>query len=392
MAKGAAETLLAQEPVLVAHAPFTARRLHSKSPQRRPGLFDILELFAFVRPAQFCLPTVKGLAQVLNLGTPVDLEDEVTYCETSAVTLLEELAHPAYPFPAHARRLAHSMGRAGWPWAASVLQALPEQSETASARNGLDVWQTLGEWEDYAPHGHPDTEAVEEAEARARLQDLLTRPLDNKNAESRPAQSDYTAAVTHAFTPRPEVGQPNIVLAEAGTGIGKTLGYIAPASLWAEKNGPGTWISTYTKNLQRQIDQELERLYPEPETKRRKAVIRKGRENYLCLLNFQESIARRDPVEMGVIARWILYTRDGDMGGRGLPSLGHVLVSLQRPWPSHHRWLACPIGPHGQARGMHLFCLLPLPQMFYRKGHPACAPCGHRHCQPCVGHGASRPG
>ena len=47
---------------------------------------------------------------------------------------------------------------------------------------------------------------------------------------------------------------PNIVLAEAGTGVGKTLGYLAPASLWAERNGGTVWVSTYTRNLQAQID------------------------------------------------------------------------------------------------------------------------------------------
>ena len=46
------------------------------------------------------------------------------------------------------------------------------------------------------------------------------------------------------------------MLAEAGTGVGKTLGYLAPASLWAETNGPAVWVSTYTRALQRQIERE----------------------------------------------------------------------------------------------------------------------------------------
>jgi ATP-dependent DNA helicase DinG len=54
-------------------------------------------------------------------------------------------------------------------------------------------------------------------------------------------------------------GAPRIALVEAGTGTGKTLGYLAPASIWAEKNGPGLWISTYTRNLQRQILQEAQK-------------------------------------------------------------------------------------------------------------------------------------
>ncbi|MEP4190996.1 MAG: ATP-dependent DNA helicase, partial [Sneathiella sp.] len=125
---------------------------------------------------------------------------------------------------------------------------------------------------------------------------------------------------SHAFLPRDMEDAPNVVLAEAGTGTGKTLGYIAPASVWAEKNGGSVWVSTYTKNLQRQIDDELDRLYPDPAIKASKAVVRKGRENYLCLLNYEEALqggAARGPdlIVLGMMARWILNTRDGDMGG-----------------------------------------------------------------------------
>ena len=114
-----------------------------------------------------------------------------------------------------------------------------------------------------------------------------------------------------------------MVLAEAGTGTGKTLGYIAPASLWAERNGAPVWIATYTRNLQRQIDGELARLYPDPEERRRRVVVRKGRENYLCLLNLEEVLGRAgDPhfaVPLGLVARWALATRDGDLLGGDFP-------------------------------------------------------------------------
>ena len=72
--------------------------------------------------------------------------------------------------------------------------------------------------------------------------------------------------------------------------MGKTLGYIAPASLWAERNEGAVWISTYTRNLQHQIAAELDRLYPEPAEKNRRVVVRKGRENYLCLLNLEDAL------------------------------------------------------------------------------------------------------
>ncbi|MBF0335574.1 MAG: ATP-dependent DNA helicase, partial [Alphaproteobacteria bacterium] len=144
------------------------------------------------------------------------------------------------------------------------------------------------------------------------------------HAEQRPQQADYASAVSGAFAPRQTEGEPNVVLAEAGTGTGKTLGYIAPASLWAEKNGGPVWISTYTRNLQRQLDAELSRLFPDPVEKARKVVVRKGRENYLCLLNLDEAAQRVQSlpelaVPIGLMARWALASRDGDMVGGDFP-------------------------------------------------------------------------
>ena len=162
----------------------------------------------------------------------------------------------------------------------------------------------------------PANDAVSEDEARDRLADLL-----GSDSETRPGQGAYAAATAAAFAPPPAPDTPNVVLAEAGTGTGKTLGYIAPASVWSEKNAGPVWISTYTRNLQQQIDQELDRLYPDPEMKARQVVIRKGRENYLCLLNLEDAagrftaLQRRNAVGVGLTARWVQATRDGDLGG-----------------------------------------------------------------------------
>ena len=58
---------------------------------------------------------------------------------------------------------------------------------------------------------------------------------------------------------------------------------------WASAQQAGTvWISTYTKNLQRQLEQETARLVPDPAERRHRIVVRKGRENYVCLLNMQD--------------------------------------------------------------------------------------------------------
>ena len=110
------------------------------------------------------------------------------------------------------------------------------------------------------------------------------------------------------------------MLAEAGTGTGKTLGYIAPASVWAETNKGTVWISTFTRHLQRQIDAELARLFPDPAERRRRVVVRKGRENYLCLLNLEDAVASVGGIAQSQLLPLALVVAlgDGD-GGRRHP-------------------------------------------------------------------------
>jgi len=325
--RSAAEKLFGDGSTVVCHGPFTAKRLGLSQVQRSGSHLDILELFAFVRPAQFCLPTVRGLAKALELPLPLTLEDEAMCLHDAVWHLLNELQNAHYAFPGHVRSLAMAMSRGQWGWSPFILAKLPPDQSEPSSAVGFDVWSKLGEWEEIAPPGEPDILGIDEDETRRRLDSLLKLKSSSGSAEVRPAQSDYAAEISKAFQPRRQAGQPNIVLAEAGTGIGKTLGYIAPASLWSELNGPGTWVSTYTKNLQKQVDDELNGLYGEPERKARKVVLRKGRENYLCLLNYQESLARRNPVLMGLIGRWILYTRNGDLIGGDFPAWIAALVS-----------------------------------------------------------------
>jgi ATP-dependent DNA helicase DinG len=67
-------------------------------------------------------------------------------------------------------------------------------------------------------------------------------------------------------------------------------------------------------------------LYPDPVERAEKAVVRKGRENYLCLLNFEEAAKRtalapgQRSVALGLIARWIASGTDGDISGAGFPA------------------------------------------------------------------------
>jgi len=313
--------------VIVAHAAFVAGRLKTS-----PGgaLFDVLELFVFVRPGQPCVPSALGLARCLGLEVPHTPEDSARVLREAAEHLLAELSQFNEKARAAIRPLAGTMGKSGWRWAPHILDAIGRSEEKLSPIAGLEAWRSLPTWEDDAAPDKPGSLPVDPLEARARLQQLV-----GLAGEARPEQASYSDAASYAFTARERAGAPRIALVEAGTGVGKTLGYLAPASVWAEKNGPGLWISTYTRNLQRQIVQEIARLYPDPVERNEKAVVRKGRENYLCLLNFEEAAKRtalapgQRAVALGLIARWIAATPDGDISGYGFPAFLGASLSLR---------------------------------------------------------------
>ena len=306
------KNIVRDQSFLICNQRVTSRRLGKVAFRA----FDVLELFAFIRPAQFCLPLPFGLVKALGLQTMCDsLEDEALVILQSAQMLFNELKSPEYIFTEGAVASAMSMAQAGWQWGPLILGAFDIEAK------GQDyhVWNHLPEWQEMAPPPPPGVDPVSESESLARLHDLL-----GPDAEERQSQKDYTALTTQAFSPPENEDEPRLILAEAGTGIGKTLGYIAPASLWAEKNEGTVWLSTYTKNLQRQLDQEMTKLYPDPKKKNARVVIRKGRENYLCLLNLQElSQGAAQPqgrILLGLVSRWARYSRDGDMIGGDFPS------------------------------------------------------------------------
>lgn len=310
-------------PVLVCHWPYTYARLGSKHDL---NAIDVLELFAFVHPTRFCVPTPAGIAKALEQTVPETLEDYPLALLDSVTFLLEDLRQK--PNRDRILQIAAVMGQngRGWAWTPHIFSALGEPydpQQPLTSRTQLNVWKDLPEWAEEAPPPPSGQYPISGEESRDRLQDILAQ---GGLAESRAQQMNYTTRLSEAFQPRQDPEQPQVVVAEAGTGVGKTLGYLTPASLWADKNQGSVWISTYTKNLQRQIESELDKLYPDPDIKTAKMAIRKGRENYLCLLNFEDLAAAAGlakqittAIGAGLMARWVTETRDGDLTGTDFP-------------------------------------------------------------------------
>ena len=73
------------------------------------------------------------------------------------------------------------------------------------------------------------------------------------------------------------------LLIEAGTGIGKSIAYLLPAMLWAEKTGEATVVSTHTIALQEQLLEKELPLLLDALNLDLKVVLLKGMGNYICL-------------------------------------------------------------------------------------------------------------
>jgi len=133
---------------------------------------------------------------------------------------------------------------------------------------------------------------------------------------ARPAQQRLTAAVAEAIEQR------QVLLAEAGTGTGKTYAYLVPALL----SGLKTIISTGTRALQDQLyHRDLPRVREALGVGVRSALL-KGRANYLCLYRMNQAKGEAQfasPAQASQFQRvvaWAGRTRAGDMAElEGLP-------------------------------------------------------------------------
>jgi ATP-dependent DNA helicase DinG len=307
--RGEAIARLAETPHILLNAPLVGQRLGYPDVS---GL-DLLELYAFVHPARFAVPTVAGLARACGIEPPEGEIEAGSALISIAEALLSRLGDSDWPEREGAWTANATLHRLGWSWAPFVGQriAKPERGERM-------LFSRLPQWEESAERPPPKSIIIPSEDAEAKLAELTGNGSEPR--EGQRAMASESAAI---FAPRRTSGEPNMLLAEAGTGIGKTLAYLAPASLWAERAQGTVWVSTFTKALQRQLDAEGWRLFPDGKERKRKIVIRKGRENYLCLLNLEDAMqgafAGRAAVLAQLVGRWAAYTKDGDMVGGDLP-------------------------------------------------------------------------
>jgi ATP-dependent DNA helicase DinG len=119
------------------------------------------------------------------------------------------------------------------------------------------------------------------------------------------------------------------LVAEAGTGIGKTLSYLVPVLKGSER----TIISTGTKTLQDQLYFRDLPMVKKALGSTLKTALLKGRANYLCLYRMEQARkdgrlpSRESITELEAIRQWAPSSVDGDL------SISSVIAEDSELWP-----------------------------------------------------------
>jgi len=176
-------------------------------------------------------------------------------------------------------------------------------------------------------NGATDLYVVVEVPTRAEFRPLSFERIDHDlgpdggvasehaRYEDRPSQRAMAVEIARLYN------DGGVGLLEAGTGVGKSLGYLVPALRWAAANGERTVVSTNTINLQEQLVGKdlpfLARAFPDQKVR---FALLKGWRNYLCLVRLEQARASGHALfddgvqtELDSLQAWSERTTDGSL-------------------------------------------------------------------------------
>lgn len=170
-----------------------------------------------------------------------------------------------------------------------------------------------------------DTVSADSADGDGRVLTSLDEAVRRLRGAPRPGQVEMAARVADALETRTHL------LVQAGTGTGKSLGYLVPVMVRAVDAGERTVVSTATLALQRQIltrDAPLAADAVEVVTGSRPGVaLLKGWQNYVCRHRLEGGY----PDDEGALFSAGEATTAGRIGEAGRRSVGEQVVRL-REW------------------------------------------------------------
>ena len=159
--------------------------------------------------------------------------------------------------------------------------------------------------------GPPPRDLVDQVRGIFSPSGLLSK---SSTFEYRPQQQEMAVAVAQALE-----GKKNLVV-EAGTGVGKSLGYLIPSILYGAANKRKAVISTHTINLQEQlVEHDLPMLRAILGVPFDFAML-KGRQNYLCTRRLRRAMLQAESLftspeheELKRISEWAQNSENGSL-------------------------------------------------------------------------------
>jgi ATP-dependent DNA helicase DinG len=128
-------------------------------------------------------------------------------------------------------------------------------------------------------------------------------------------------------------------LIEAGTGVGKSLGYLIPAAIFSLESHNPVVVSTYTTQLQEQLlNNDVPKLAKVLGSKINASLI-KGRNNYISMARFEHSLREVEEnydtalTKMQILV-WLTQTETGDFDELNLSSGGMLFWSKVKNEPA----------------------------------------------------------
>jgi len=135
--------------------------------------------------------------------------------------------------------------------------------------------------------------------------------------ESRPQQTQMALAIQKALA------LPKHLVAEAGTGVGKSFAYLVPAIELAHRKKIKVLVSTFTITLQEQLINKDLPFLVEALALNFTAVLAKGRANYICLRRLEFAIRAQQGLfdefasRLTALKNWARQTADGSLSDLG---------------------------------------------------------------------------
>ncbi len=312
---------------------FDIRFLRSHGVQTAPNPYDTVEMAKVALPAgpEFGLERLSERFGIRHDDPHRALSDALASRDLFLILLSKFEA-----MPKQALLRMQSLGeRSGWSVAnlARNVAAAKSEDETGASFGHFgfdddDLRKRIGTFErpSFTERTFETLTSSEAASFLSEVDDLfatvgaLSKHLEGY--EPRQGQRKMAVAVSRSLT------SGKTLMAEAGTGIGKSLAYLLPAALHAGKNSGKIVISTNTINLQEQLLAKdfttVRSIFKEEFGIDLKAAQLKGRSNYLCYRRWSDGMRQstQSETDARVLSQCLTWLPDTDSGDRAELALG----------------------------------------------------------------------